>query len=192
MKKLFNFNLALSLPLFASLAIFSCSKSSDAVPAETPLTSFLADSTVKITKQSGGYFEYGQKFQSIKAGKITRLGVRNPNPGTYRVAIWDADTKTVVATKTVEQTTANTQSWNDISPLSIEANKKYYVTYLSNNWFYVTPKTGGNFSYPFTKNNIIFLAYGYALSAVSALPKYPTNEPASYIAGYVDFTFQPD
>lgn len=174
--------------------INACKKEETVVPSETPLASFFADSTIKFGSKTvnSGYYEYGQRFQVSKAGKITRLGVRTPSPGVYRLAIWDVDTKTLISQKTVELTSGNIQTWGDITPQPLVANKQYYITYLANNWNIAYPKTGSTFAYPIAKNSVIILAYGFASTTVGAAPKYPTSEPTTYIAGFVDFTFVPD
>jgi hypothetical protein len=185
----------LLIPFFLLGLLINACKKDDAVTAsETPLASFFADSTIKFGAKTvnSSYYEYGQRFQVSKAGKITRLGVRTPSPGVYRLAIWDVAAKTLISQKTVELTSGNIQTWGDITPQPLEANKQYYITYLSNNWNYASPKTGTNFSYPIVKGSVVLLAYGYALSAMGAAPKYPTTEPTTYIAGFVDFTFVPD
>jgi hypothetical protein len=185
----------LLIPFFLlGLLINACKKDEAVTASETPLASFFADSTIKFGAKTvnSSYYEYGQRFQVSKAGKITRLGVRTPSPGVYRLAIWDVAAKTLISQKTVELTSGNIQTWGDITPQPLEANKQYYITYLSNNWNYASPKTGTNFSYPIVKGSVVLLAYGYALSAMGAAPKYPTTEPTTYIAGFVDFTFVPD
>ncbi|PWK28640.1 uncharacterized protein DUF4082 [Arcicella aurantiaca] len=185
----------LSIFFFTLILLASaCKKEETTTPAETPLASFFADSTVKFGAKTinSTYYEYGQRFQVSKAGKITRLGVKTPTPGSYRVVIWDVATKSIVSQKTLEVTIANDQAWGDITPLALTANKQYYITYLSNNWNIVYPKTGSNFSFPIVKGNVVFLAYGYISSALGAAPKYPTTEPTNYMAGFVDFTFLPD
>jgi hypothetical protein len=180
--------------LFLGLLINACKKDEAVTASETPLASFFADSTVKFLAKTvnSSYFEYGQRFQVSKVGKITRLGVRTPTPGSYRISIWDVATKTLISQKTVESTSGNLQSWGDITPQPLEANKQYYITYLSNNWNYAAPKTGSTFSYPIVKGSVVLLAYGFASSTLGAAPKYPTSEPTTYIAGFVDFTFIPD
>jgi hypothetical protein len=188
MKNLSIFFLALLL------LVSACKKDEATTPSETPLASFFADSTVKTGAKftNSTFYEFGQRFQVSKAGKITKLGIRTPTPGTYRVVIWDVDTKTVIGQKTVEQTTSNVQVWGDITPLALVANKQYFISYLSNNWNTFNPKTGATFSYPIVKGNVVLLAYAYASSTSGALPKYPTTEDKTYIAGFVDFTFLPD
>jgi hypothetical protein len=180
--------------LLLGLLINACKKDEAVTASETPLTSFFADSTVKFLAKTvnSSYFEYGQRFQVSKVGKITRLGVRTPTPGSYRISIWEVATKTLISQKTVESTSGNLQSWGDITPQPLEANKQYYITYLANNWNYAAPKTGSTFSYPIVKGSVVILAYGFASSTLGAAPKYPTSEPTSYIAGFVDFTFVPD
>jgi hypothetical protein len=185
----------LLIPFFLLIVLINACKKDEAVtPAETPLANFFADSTVKFLAKTvnSTYFEYGQRFQVSKVGKITKLGVRTPSPGVYRIAIWDVATKTVISQKTVEQTSGNQQIWGDLTPQPLEANKQYYITYLANNWNYAAPKTGTEFTYPIAKGSVVILAYGYANSTIGAAPKYPTTEPKTYIAGFVDFTFTPD
>jgi hypothetical protein len=185
----------LLIPFFLLvLFINACKKDEVVTPSETPLANFFADSTVKFGTKTvnSTYYEYGQRFQVSKVGKITKLGVRTPSPGVYRIAIWDVATKTVISQKTVEQTSGNQQVWGDITPQPLEANKQYYITYLANNWNNAYPKTGTEFTYPIAKSSVVILAYGYASSTLGAAPKYPTTEPKTYIAGFVDFTFIPD
>ena len=185
----------LLIPFILLVVIMNaCKKDEATVPAETPLAKFFADSTVKFGSKTvnSSYYEYGQRFQVSKAGKITKLGVKTPSPGVYRIAIWDVATKTIISQKTVEQTTGNEQVWGDITPQPLEANKQYYITYLANNWNTAYPKTGAAFIYPIAKGSVVILAYGFASTTVGATPKYPTSEPTSYIAGFVDFSFTPD
>jgi len=90
--------------------------------------------------------------------------------------------KNINQSKTVELTSGNIQTWGDITAQPLVENKQYFITYLSNNWNVAYPKTGTNFTYPIAKSNVIVLAYDYAISAIGAVPKYPTFELKSYIA----------
>lgn len=171
--------------------ITSCDKT-ESTPSQNFLESFLADSLYKkpsINSSGTSFFDFGLNFQTNKPGKITKVGVRCPNAGTYKATLWDATTKTIIFTKSIEQEQATTKKWVSVDPLVLEANKKYTFTLLSNNWYQYATKAA--ITFPYTKNNIVFLGYSW-ISTTTGVNKFPLNNDNSYYAGDVDFTFQPN
>lgn len=187
-----NFKTALSTVLLCTsfLLIYNCKKT-ESNPAQNFLESFLADSLYKKPTLFVGalYYEFGLNFQANKPGKITKVGVRCPKVGSFKVTLWDTDTKAIIFSKTIEQETAATKKWVTIEPLAIAANKKYTYTILSDSWFDYRVKSP--ITFPYSKTNMVYLGYSWASTTVGT-NKFPTTNDNSYIAGDFDFTFQPD
>ncbi len=187
-----NFKTTISTLLLCTsfLLIYNCKKT-DNNPSQNFLESFLADSLyLKPTILDGNtIYEFGLNFQANKPGKITKVSVRCPKVGSYKVTLWDTDTKTIIFSKTIEQETINTKKWVNIEPLGIVANKKYSYTIISNNWY--NYKVKSPIAFPYTKTNIVYLGYIWG-TTTAGVNKFPASGDNSYYAGEADFTFQPD
>jgi hypothetical protein len=191
--------------LFAAVmfaAIFaSCKKDDTPAPAvvkpagQAPVTkTFFLNTPVSISVTGSGGYEYGIKFSVTQNGKITKLGSRMPTAGGYRVTLWDASAapQTVLSTATVTQG-AGALTFQGITPVSLTTGKDYFVSIWSNtNWYYITPIGGGNFGFPITEGSITIKGYQWVSSATANPQKFPVNADNSYVAGLVDFEFQPD
>ena len=70
----------------------------------------------------------GFKFKVVKAGKVTKMGVKTPDISTYRVLLWDADTKYVLATVSCNHTNATTFTIVSIGQVALTPNKNYCIT----------------------------------------------------------------
>jgi hypothetical protein len=82
-----------------------------------------------------------------------------PDPGNYRVLIWEWDTQKLIRQKTVEQTTPGTLALANVEPLAIEPNKKYVISINSsesgvNKGFYYAHEIGAAEYMPFTIGSI--------------------------------------
>jgi hypothetical protein len=190
----------LLIPFFLLGLLINACKKDDAVavkPSETPVSTFISGSTTStITTRSSGPWELGLVFSSSVAGKITQVGSQMPDPGSYRIIIWDNDTKAVLRQKTVEQSAPNTLTMVSIESLALAANKNYVISINSqsggvNKKYGVVAKTGGGEFMPFNKGSILILNSCY--SAVST-PTFPSGTPnvKSEFYGFADFTFTPD
>lgn len=183
--------IAVTLIAYSSF-LLSCKNTP--VPIEEGFTSILADSTMNIqvtATNNQTYYEFGFKFQVLKDGKIAKLGTKLPNAGSYRVSIWDAESKTVLLEKVVNQTQANKQHWVNISLLPIIKDKEYLISVLANNWNDAFQKTGKAIEYPIEKGNIKLLQFAYTSQpSSSSPPKFPNMTDNYYsISGFVDFGF---
>jgi hypothetical protein len=179
------------------MGLNSCSKSSDSVkPAETPITSFLSGTAVSAGVRTSGPWELGLIFSTSVAGKITQLGSKMPEAGSYRVILWDADTKALLRQKTVEQTASDKLALADIEPLTTEANKKYLVSINSqsggaNKKYGYVYKTGGGDFMPFVMGSVLVQNACYSGVATPTFPNSTQNVKYEFY-GYPEFTFIPD
>jgi hypothetical protein len=186
--------------IFFVVAIVSCKKdSSTPPPTPGPLeknivsAALLLNTPTNVVAQGSGNYEYGIKFGVTTNGKVTALSCRMPTAGTYRVTLWDGSVTPKVVLSTASITVAaggmNTAS---ISPIAITTGKDYFLTiWSSGQWFYITPASGSSFSYPITQGSVQIKGYQWVSSAQTP-QTFPTTVDNTYIAGIMDFSFQPD
>jgi hypothetical protein len=195
----------LLIPFFLFLvAIAACKKDEPpAVVEETPLTSFIADSTVQFSRIGGslGLQDVGFSFQALKPGKITKVSViPDKILKTVYVTIWDVAAKRSVVRKMIEVTTANRQQiWADITPLVIEPLKEYRIVLEDRVQLnrYVSSKVRGTALLPLVKGNIKILKNVISGShqTRTEIGKFPepfsTDDP-KIIYNHADFAFIAD
>ncbi len=194
MKKLFFL-----LSTCAILITSSCKKD-DPAPA-TPKAleksvvteALLINTPTQFNATGSGNYEYGIKFGVTQAGKVTSLSCRMPTAGTYRVSLWDGSVtpKVVLSTANITILAGGVAS-SPITPVALTTGKDYFLTiWSSGQWYYITPRGGGNFAYPITQGSVQIK--GYQWIATAQTPQtFPTNVDNSYISGFMDFDFQPD
>ncbi|WP_337043689.1 hypothetical protein [Emticicia sp. 17c] len=173
---------------------FSINKSKTLVQSKEMFSSFLADSTMRTevtNTHNTTIYEYGLRFQVTQNGIIVKVGSKLPNAGVYRVSVWDAASKTVLAQKYVVQYLPNVQAWADVPELALEANKDYFISIISDNWNDAYLKSGSLIAYPLVKDNFKIMAFAYtsqpSFSAVAKFPDIENNKTSIY--GFVDFGF---
>lgn len=183
-----------TLMLYAIL-ITSCKKESSTLPAESaPVTqTFFVNTPVSISAVGSGNYEYGFKFSVSQKGKITKLASRMPQAGSYRITLWDAGAtpEAIITSANINQA-AGALTFQNITPISVETGKDYFISvWSSGQWYEIRPSGGSNFVYPINTGNIIIKGYQWVGSAATP-QKFPTNTATSYVAGLADFEFQPE
>ncbi len=188
--------LLLLVVLGTTFTISSCRKDDDNKPPveyaeENPLAEYLNKSGFgqKTSNMVDyGYFEFGLTFTPLVKGKIKSLTFKIPGAATnVRVTIWDATTKTVLRTETIASVTANTEVIKNITPLELEKDKKYAITYNDDSYYYRQKTDGSATTYPILTGNIRIDGYGYSDGATQTFPLYPRD---NYYAGDLSFIFQ--
>jgi hypothetical protein len=194
----------LLIPFFLFLvAIAACKKDEPpAVVEETPLTSFIADSTVHLSRI--GIFslvDVGFSFQALKPGKITKVSViPDKILKTVYVTIWDVAAKKSVVRKMIEVTTANRQQiWADITPLVIEPLKEYRIVLEDRVQLnrYVSSKVRGTPLLPLVKGNIKILKNVVSKlyqtrTEIGTFPEPFSTDDPKIIYNHADFAFIAD
>lgn len=180
------------------LSLTSCQKKEDAAkPAETPITSFMTSETSVTTgTRTSGPWELGIVMSASTAGKITQVGSRMPDPGNYRIIIWDNDTKQILRQKTISQTAPATLTLGDVESLSVAANKKLLISINSQadgvvKKYGYAYKTGGTEFLPFTKGNILVYNACYTSTATATFPNQTINVKYE-MYGFPELTFIAD
>lgn len=175
----------------------SCSKDDENAPTNTPVNypeenpyqSFLDNSGINdnYTNNGSGYHEAGLKFRPKVNGKLTKLFIKLPIDKTdLKVTVWDVSSQAVLRTETIESVTANVEASMSITPLSLEKNKEYIVSFNTNIW-YQRNNTDSSIPYPITIGNIVYTGFQ---SIPTLSQSYPSTSHPAAIAGDVSFTFQ--
>lgn len=191
------------LALAGTVGLSACSKSeaeTEAVkPAENNIAQFLDANagTLESNTRSSGPWELGVVFSATAAGRLTQVGTRMPEPGTYRVTVWDFDTQAVLRQKTVEQSSPNQLTLADVDALALTPTKKYVVSVNSqsggaNKKYFYAAKSGGESEWmPFTRGSVLVHNACYTKTAPAKFPNDVKNVK-SELYGYPEFTFVAD
>jgi hypothetical protein len=197
-KHIMRNTLIVGLLLLLSASLMNCSKTTDtAKPAENPVTSFLGSTSAVVSGTFiAGPYEIGLIFNSLVAGRLTQVGSKMPEPGTYRITVWDNDTRAVLRQKTVEQTAPDKLTLESIESLPLTANKNYVISINSqsagtNKKYAYAYKTGGGDFMPFSKGSILILNSVYSGVSTATFPS-TSGIVKSEFYGYPEFTFIPD
>ena len=184
--------------LAISIFTISCSSDDDdnnsvKYAEENPLDAYMAGSGFSqkaVDVKNSGIYEYGFSFKPKVTGKINSLIVKIPdvNPA-LRITVWDAATKTVIKSETINVATANITIEKAISPIALTKDKEYYFTVNSDDWINRTKTDGSAAAYPITAGNIVITGYAY-ISSTASETLFPTNLRNTYYAGDMTFKFQ--
>jgi len=188
--------------LFTLLAValftISCSSDDDKPEAikyneENPLDAYMAGSGFSqkaVDVKNSGIYEYGFSFKPTVTGKIKSLIVKIPDVNSaLRITIWDAATKTVIKSETINVPTANVTVEKTITPIALTKDKEYFFTVNSDDWINRTKTDGSAATYPIVAGNITITGYAY-ISSTAAETIFPTNARNTYYAGDMTFKFQ--
>jgi hypothetical protein len=177
----------------------SCKKSCATTPPEAENGLFaraiFANGSYNITTTGTGGYEYGMKFNVTRNGRVTKLGCKMPNTGSYRVTLWDASVtpQVVIGQTTITQSAKQLLTFNSIGAVGLTTGKDYFISiYSTGAWNYILPSAGGNISYPISTGSVSIKGYQWSSSATGTPIVFPTNNDLTYIAGIPDIEFQAD
>lgn len=180
------------------LLMVSCKDDNKTLPSENPVSALLKDtSIVRMGVRTAGPWELGLAFSASLPGKISHVGVRMPDPGSYRVLLWDFNSQTLLRQKTIEQSVPGKLTMAILDePLILEADKKYVISVNThsmgvNKKYYWAARADFGEMYPIQRGSILIHT---ALYSPMSAPTFPTTEPFSRVEifGLPDFTFVPD
>ena len=184
--------------LSVALLTISCSSDDDKEEAvkyneENPLDAYMAGSGFSqkaVDVKNSGIYEYGFSFKPTVTGKINALVVKIPDVNAaLRITLWDAATKTVIKSETINVPTANVTVEKAITPIALTKDKEYFFTVNSDDWINRTKTDGSAATYPITAGNIVITGYAY-ISSTASETIFPTNARNTYYAGDMTFKFQ--
>lgn len=195
MKKLLIF-------FFFLIVLTNACKKDEKIPAkasENPVSSLISDVDWVVSDASNGSrYELGYVFSATAKGRITQLAAQMKDPGIYTVSVWDADSKSLLRQKAIEQTSPNKFSLAMVDELVIEKDKKYVVSI--NNTINNVAKgynalkkkvTSSATIFPISRGSIIIQKSVYSISAVTIFPLVDYSSSNAFY-GFADITFIPD
>lgn len=185
--------------LSVALLTFSCSSDDDnkpepiAYPDENPLDLYMAGSGFSqkaVDVKNSGIYEYGFSFKPTVTGKISSFFAKIPDVNTaLRITLWDAATKTVIKSETMNISVANMAFEKTILPIQLVKDKEYFFSVNSDDWINRTKTDGSAATYPIVAGNITITGYAY-ISSTATETIFPTNARNTYYAGDISFKFQ--
>lgn len=194
MKNILHFpkNVLRIAAICAVIALSSCSNDdSSSFPEQNPLAEYLSKAGFDQSKQDikdGGDYEFGFSFKPTVKGQINAIVAKIPDAQLeMRVTIWDASTKTALRTELVDIPAAGQEVTKKITPLILEKDKEYIITYNGNDWYDHRKADNSAAVYPITAGDIQITGYGFAEGTAQA---FPTVMLKNYYAGDVSFKFQ--
>jgi hypothetical protein len=144
------------LTLIVGTVAVSCKEEENPIvntnPLENGMEAILSRAAYSAFDEDGDGYELGFSFSSSKAGKISKLGLKLPQNGTYEVSLWDFDTKAKLDSVNVTNSDSSRFNYASISPRSIVAGKKYVVSVFTAGNDYFCASAPGLF--PFTSGSI--------------------------------------
>ncbi len=115
---------------FVTLLFMDCKKENK-VPSETPMSTFMKnfDKTVNSEILTG---ESGFTFESKVPGKIIKIGCIMPEPGQYKVSIFDYTSKNsvlypIIASKTIEIKKGFLPSFISINEIKVKPGQQFGI-----------------------------------------------------------------
>lgn len=157
-------------------------------PSQFPMKTLIENGILDLnsTVNSPNTFELGYLFKTFKNGKIKSVSIRIPSNDSYRVSLWNFDTKELLITQQI-QSSNGLISTKEISPITINSSVNYFIS-VNTNDYYIFNK-GGAVIFPTDIGDVLVKSYGSYLGTTQILPT--TFSTTNYL-GMVDFEFVPN
>lgn len=163
-------------------------------PLETPIFSLLDQAGIKIdtVTQAAATWEYGFKFQSLVNGTLSKLGILVPDTGTYKIRLYNLNTRQLLIEKFIESKLSSTEYYVSIPPVEIKAGIDFGVSLVADVFFNVRNANGDVFNFPITKGNLKILSFNEEPCGINGCPFFPTTSVTNLIAPCVNIGFTAD
>ncbi len=173
-------------------------KGEDTKPQENPISTFVKGTDVTSEQFNNGRWEVGIYFSASVPGKITQVGAKMPEVGTYTVTLWDAADQSVLRQKAVEVDAPEKLVLIPIDPLEITDATKKYVVSINNlsmgvaKKYYVHKKGTTDFM-PFVQGSILFHSEGERIVPNNSTASvFPVTMKKNFVIGIPEITFVPN
>jgi len=175
------------------LLLNSCTKDSDS-KEEMPLFSFLSEGGTSIDTIRNGavVWEYGFRFKPLKAGKITKLGIKVPAINSFKVKLYDLTNQTILAQTTIQSMNEGGEFFGDIADVNISAGADLGVAIVADVFFKVRNLNGDAFSFPITKDNLSIISFNEEICGPNGCNAFPGTTNGTVIAPCVNIVFVKD
>jgi len=175
--------------------LYSCKKDKIDIPEESPFFDFLNSTGIKIDtiEKAAVSWEYGFRFSPIKNGQVTKLGIKLPGVGDFKVKLYDLDTQTVLAEQIVSSLVKSEESFLSINNTNLTAGKEYGLSVVADVFFRTTNTNLTAFSFPIKKGSLNILSFNEDNTCgTSGCGKFPVTVNLNRLAPCVNLVFNPD
>lgn len=176
-------------------AITSCKKEDTVPQEESPFFVFFDQPAIAIdtTPVAATNWEYGFVFNPLVAGKITKLGIKLPVAGTFKVRLWDlsGSNPAILSEQNVRADAIHTPAFIGISPVAVQKNATLGVTILANSFYRIEKQDASGFTFPQVVNNIRIVSFNEETNDMS-LAMFPQTKNETRVAPCVNVVFVAD
>lgn len=159
---------------------------------ENPIETFINSLTFDGARVDGvTNFEFGLILEALEDGRITKLNLKMPEDGVYKVTLWDLSDTSIAVSSFIPVDSGEVQP-QDMTDIVISAGDRLAVTVYSDVW-YEYDNNGADI-YPATAGSFKVLTYGFRYEPTDI--QFPDQwfDPEAndhYYAGIAGFTFEP-
>lgn len=163
----------------------------EVLAVENPFEEYLALTGFEQDGIMGGApdpMELGLKIKPAVDGLITGVVIKHPvDAPDIRVTIWDVATESILETITVPNVAAGVETTHNITPLQLEHDKEYVVSFNTNAFYTYSRPDVQNATYPINAGNISISEFVFNFGANQT---YPQNSDLHVYYGDLSFNFQ--
>lgn len=173
--------------------MFCCGKDDKPV-AYSPLFSFFEASNIIIDTivNAPATWEYGFHFKSLKNQTITRVGIKVPVEGSFRVKLYDLANGNRIVDTLVTSSVKFTESFININPIKISSNAEFGIAIVADVFFKVRNANSSAVNFPVTIGLIEIKSFNEDDCGVSGCPDFPLVTNNLVIAPCVNLTLIED
>ena len=173
----------LFIPVLLITAIINPDLELESIPQDITAAVLDKYADTVVTEVMNNDYSVGYLFTSDVSGKVTKLGIKLPEPGIYKVSIWDVESRSIILQTTIHQAYGK-WSMKEIPPIYLVSDRTYAVCSLlpiGAKYF-----SAQNLNLPKDVNGVRILR-----SVAAFGDNYPVDqEIPDAIFGFVDFTFE--
>ncbi len=175
------------------LSIHACSSDEDSA-IESPFFSFLSlpDIRIDTIENASAVWEYGFRFSSLKAGTITRLGIKVPTTGSYKVRLYDLANNQLLIEKEVQSSEKNAEHFVSISEIKIGSGADMGLSLVADVFFKAQNLSGAEFPFPQDKGNLRIISFNEEKCGPNGCATFPATINKTVIAPCVNLEFKAD
>jgi hypothetical protein len=181
-RKLMN-PLSLILVVIIVLICKACKDDSNAIE-ENPIFTMLSLPGTKVDtiEKAAKIWEYGFRFTPLKAGAITKFGIKVPSVGKYKVRFYTLDNDSLVQELEIESKVKHEEYYLNVSNLRIKPGAEYGLSLIADAFFKVKHTDSTAISFPMTIGNIKVLSFNEEACGITGCGDFPDNINSLVIA----------
>lgn len=174
---------SLGLVLMVLFILNSCKDDSNAIE-ENPIFTMLnlPGTKVDTIEKAAKIWEYGFRFTPLKAGAITKFGIKVPSIGKYKVRFYSLNVDSLLMELEIESKTKYEEYYLNVSNLRIKEGTEYGLSLIADAFFKVKNTDSSAIAFPLTIGNIKILSFNEMACGIAGCGDFPDNTNSLVIA----------